>query len=214
MPVRSAGFERPRAYKKMERETGFEPATSTLARSHSTTELFPLGGTSIIPRVPLSPRGTGMVCDGSLIGPWASGTMRCSSSRNTRIRSAPSPSGKAEVCKTSIPGSNPGGASNLRSRLPTRSVSYGWQATRRLSTVAPKARRWTSATSVRPSSSLMTRAKGAHRSVKRVGGPSRARKRASGGRPGSRSHLPARSVSLAPCDGDCAWSSGRWRRSR
>ena len=25
----------------MERETGFEPATSTLARSHSTTELFP-----------------------------------------------------------------------------------------------------------------------------------------------------------------------------
>ena len=30
------------AQKKMERETGFEPATSTLARSHSTTELFPL----------------------------------------------------------------------------------------------------------------------------------------------------------------------------
>jgi hypothetical protein len=30
--------------KKMERETGFEPATSTLARSHSTTELFPLSG--------------------------------------------------------------------------------------------------------------------------------------------------------------------------
>ena len=28
---------------KLERETGFEPATSTLARSHSTTELFPLG---------------------------------------------------------------------------------------------------------------------------------------------------------------------------
>ena len=27
--------------KNMERETGFEPATSTLARSHSTTELFP-----------------------------------------------------------------------------------------------------------------------------------------------------------------------------
>ena len=26
----------------MERETGFEPATSTLARSHSTTELLPL----------------------------------------------------------------------------------------------------------------------------------------------------------------------------
>jgi hypothetical protein len=29
-------------HKKMERETGFEPATSTLARLHSTTELFPL----------------------------------------------------------------------------------------------------------------------------------------------------------------------------
>jgi hypothetical protein len=27
---------------KMERETGFEPATSTLARLHSTAELFPL----------------------------------------------------------------------------------------------------------------------------------------------------------------------------
>ena len=26
---------------KVERETGFEPATSTLARSHSTAELFP-----------------------------------------------------------------------------------------------------------------------------------------------------------------------------
>jgi hypothetical protein len=30
----------------MERETGFEPATSTLARLHSTTELLPLAGTS------------------------------------------------------------------------------------------------------------------------------------------------------------------------
>src|SRR3954463_13616178 len=27
--------------RNLERETGFEPATSTLARSHSTTELFP-----------------------------------------------------------------------------------------------------------------------------------------------------------------------------
>src|SRR5215470_12034572 len=34
----------------MERETGFEPATSTLARSHSTTELFPLAGTPKLPR--------------------------------------------------------------------------------------------------------------------------------------------------------------------
>ena len=53
-PIRSApGTERQRvkgarrgaggpADKLMERETGFEPATSTLARSHSTTELFPL----------------------------------------------------------------------------------------------------------------------------------------------------------------------------
>ncbi len=29
--------------KRLERETGFEPATSTLARSHSTAELLPLG---------------------------------------------------------------------------------------------------------------------------------------------------------------------------
>ena len=35
------GADRPRR-RKMERETGFEPATSTMARSHSTTELFPL----------------------------------------------------------------------------------------------------------------------------------------------------------------------------
>ena len=33
----------------MERETGFEPATSTLARSHSTTELFPLARTLTVP---------------------------------------------------------------------------------------------------------------------------------------------------------------------
>jgi hypothetical protein len=30
------------SYKELERETGFEPATSTLARLHSTAELFPL----------------------------------------------------------------------------------------------------------------------------------------------------------------------------
>ena len=41
----------------------------------------------------------------------------CSASPHNQA--APSPSGKAEVCKTSIPGSNPGGASNLRSRLST-----------------------------------------------------------------------------------------------
>ena len=33
-----------RRERRLERETGFEPATSTLARSHSTTELFPLFG--------------------------------------------------------------------------------------------------------------------------------------------------------------------------
>ena len=36
-----AGAPKGRDVLKMERETGFEPATSTLARSHSTTELFP-----------------------------------------------------------------------------------------------------------------------------------------------------------------------------
>ncbi len=30
----------------MERETGIEPATSTLGRSHSTAELLPLGGSA------------------------------------------------------------------------------------------------------------------------------------------------------------------------
>jgi hypothetical protein len=33
--------------------------------------------------------------------------------RDQSVRGAPSPSGKAEVCKTSIPGSNPGGASKI-----------------------------------------------------------------------------------------------------
>src|SRR3954471_8284102 len=35
--------------RKLERETGFEPATSTLARSHSTTELFPPARTPKVP---------------------------------------------------------------------------------------------------------------------------------------------------------------------
>jgi hypothetical protein len=34
----------------LERETGFEPATSTLARLHSTTELFPLDGAFAVKR--------------------------------------------------------------------------------------------------------------------------------------------------------------------
>jgi hypothetical protein len=33
---------RKKSFRIMERETGFEPATSTLARSHSTAELLPL----------------------------------------------------------------------------------------------------------------------------------------------------------------------------
>ena len=37
---------------KLERETGFEPATSTLARSHSTTELLPLNFMSINDPIP------------------------------------------------------------------------------------------------------------------------------------------------------------------
>jgi hypothetical protein len=36
---------------ELERETGFEPATSTLARSHSTTELFPLSPECRTPNV-------------------------------------------------------------------------------------------------------------------------------------------------------------------
>ena len=36
------------AAKKMERETGFEPATSTLARLHSTAELFPPRSTNYL----------------------------------------------------------------------------------------------------------------------------------------------------------------------
>src|SRR5215831_12041905 len=39
-PLASRGD--PSRAKLLERETGFEPATSTLARSHSTTELLPL----------------------------------------------------------------------------------------------------------------------------------------------------------------------------
>src|SRR5438132_431631 len=37
----TACAEPPASERRLERETGFEPATSTLARSHSTTELFP-----------------------------------------------------------------------------------------------------------------------------------------------------------------------------
>ena len=57
------GADRPRR-RKMERETGFEPATSTMARSHSTTELFPLA-----PNAPSTvPQG-----EASLQGPCKTG---------------------------------------------------------------------------------------------------------------------------------------------
>ena len=49
-PLAGRGFElvcscicRLKLEENLERETGVEPATSTLARSHSTTELLPLG---------------------------------------------------------------------------------------------------------------------------------------------------------------------------
>jgi hypothetical protein len=35
-----------RRFQALERETGFEPATSTLARLHSTPELFPLNSST------------------------------------------------------------------------------------------------------------------------------------------------------------------------
>ena len=40
-PSVTDGRTGPSTFQNLERETGFEPATSTLARSHSTTELFP-----------------------------------------------------------------------------------------------------------------------------------------------------------------------------
>ena len=44
-PIENKTLARREGEKVMERETGFEPATSTLARSHSTAELLPLAGT-------------------------------------------------------------------------------------------------------------------------------------------------------------------------
>ena len=59
---------RPASVSKMERETGFEPATSTLARSHSTTELFPPcltpNSTQTRPRPATSQRSAGPVSRG------------------------------------------------------------------------------------------------------------------------------------------------------
>src|SRR5438093_949405 len=39
---RATGLAQTTTFDRLERETGFEPATSTLARSHSTAELLPL----------------------------------------------------------------------------------------------------------------------------------------------------------------------------
>ena len=46
-------YSRPEGQFFMERETGFEPATSTLARLHSTTELLPLNEEKVYRRTPL-----------------------------------------------------------------------------------------------------------------------------------------------------------------
>jgi hypothetical protein len=42
MNQKKGGYGTTQENQLMERETGFEPATSTLARLHSTAELFPL----------------------------------------------------------------------------------------------------------------------------------------------------------------------------
>ena len=60
--------------------------------------------------------------------------------------SAPSPSGKAEVCKTSIPGSNPGGASKIpqrfRSGLEGRPAPGALNATLSLAYAPAGSQRW------------------------------------------------------------------------
>ena len=55
----------PEPERKLERETGFEPATSTLARSHSTTELFPLAVNNLLYQ--MDPR-TGKIRPGGRAG--------------------------------------------------------------------------------------------------------------------------------------------------
>ena len=53
---------------------------------------------------------------GALVAPWrrvGRGLRTVPECPASQVRSAPSPSGKAEVCKTSTPGSNPGGASKF-----------------------------------------------------------------------------------------------------
>ena len=61
-----SGRKNGRTWKKLERETGVEPATSTLARSHSTTELLPLVQITknTVPQ-PLTPSKTNRTNEGS-----------------------------------------------------------------------------------------------------------------------------------------------------
>jgi hypothetical protein len=55
----------------MERETGFEPATSTLARSHSTTELLPLSRRHY-KRAPRPPANAEVTTEGKYPRPFCS----------------------------------------------------------------------------------------------------------------------------------------------
>ena len=61
---------------RLERETGFEPATSTLARSHSTTELFPLFGENSAYHSDLCPIKNADVCRDAFGNPAARTTQR------------------------------------------------------------------------------------------------------------------------------------------
>ena len=72
----------------MERETGFEPATSTLARSHSTAELLPLMG-----KVYNSLKSENNFCPVEGVAGMKSRLWSCSPGRNCQPR--PQPKAKA-----------------------------------------------------------------------------------------------------------------------
>ena len=136
----------------MERETGFEPATSTLARSHSTTELFPLSDCSIVVSSPGAPipggaepftrKGVGWSGKRDLnprLRPWQGRTLPLSYSRSVILRNAvfPSPS---RTGRPAIPPMNGGrkwsGKRDLNPRLRpwqgrTLPLSYSRSAIRR-----------------------------------------------------------------------------------
>src|SRR5437588_331029 len=61
-PSRGLPTEARASERRLERETGFEPATSTLARSHSTTELFPLDRRNLSVPYRSLPKQEGLVC--------------------------------------------------------------------------------------------------------------------------------------------------------